>query len=237
MTKKIFALKVTEREKEVMDLTAKVFDMNLARIYYPALRDEIHRRFGILLLDMINKQRISARNENLAQILEDSSKSKELPTVVRDFLEVLTEPLHRNEFSEFFSRVRIVPKVSYAKYLDLSEYLSGLGREYLESDSSVKDIDLDMVYDIFFDHMLEFFYRYSAEGSIDALTEEWELNAPKIVLFKRKLIRAYERKFASDFVEVVEVEALEDEKEQTEEQKGEDPEVEQEKEGHKEKDM
>jgi hypothetical protein len=212
----MFAIKVTEREREAMDMTSEVFGQNLARLYYPALRDEIHRRLGTVILDRLNKRKISAKNESVPAMLE-AGGPREMPALVRDFIGLLGEPNKKAELGAMFRGVRIADKGYLLNEMELEGIVETLGREYLEGDGPIPDIDLALVYELFFGQMLRSYYCLTAEGSMEALNEVWDRNAPRLQDFKRRLIQDYNSKYAEHFYEVVEVEAIADEDDGAEE--------------------
>ena len=90
--------------------------------------------------------------------------------------------------------------------VNLHDLARHLGREYLERGGALNSIDLELAYELFFDHMLSSYYSLTAEGSLETLHSAWNDNYPKITMFKDALLREYTAKYGRSFVEIFEVE-------------------------------
>jgi hypothetical protein len=206
--KKMFAIKVPSKEKDAMDLVARVTKRTLANIYFSPLERYIHVSLGAVILGKLDEVRGNERNEEVIRFLLNGSNSsaKIAPTIIKDFIQLMTTEGGGRKFKMLFSDLNFSDKSFLLHEIDLHELARNLGLEYLERGGPLTTIDLELAYELFFERMLSIYYSLTAEGSLDTLHAAWNDNYPKISMFKNSLLRDYRAKYGRSFVEIFEVE-------------------------------
>lgn len=210
MSKKMFAIKIPEKEKDAMDMVARETGQSLAALYYGGLRRDISRSLGVVLINHLNKGRHSQRSKDLTRTLSDSTGSFVMPKVIEDLIGLFAEPDIKKRFSGIFPGITITDKGFLLHEIRLKDLIESLGREYIEGSNNFENIDRVHVQEIVIDLLTHDYYRLTAEGSLGQLQDAWQERRGEIRLFEKALFERYEEKFANDLVEVVEVEVLEE---------------------------
>lgn len=208
MEKKMFAIKVPASDKDAMDLVSRETKRTLANIYFVPLERFIHESLGALILGRLDEIRGNERKDEVVRFLLNGAENstKVPPTIIKDFIELMTVEGGGRKFKMLFSDLNFSDKGFLLHDVNLHELARHLGREYLERGGSLNTIDLELAYELFFERMLSFYYSLIAEGSLDVLHTAWNDNYPKISMFKDSLLREYRAKYGKSFVEIFEVE-------------------------------
>jgi hypothetical protein len=208
MDTKLFAIKISKREKDAMDFTAKVTGRTLSKLYYKPLQSTIHEILGLALLFKIDR-RISITLKDIKNInFEDGEQVKLSIPIIEDFVEFMIEPNNRREFNELFDNVEFVVKDFLLYKLNVQEISRSIGRLYLDKHGRLDKINLGITYDIFFDYMLSLYYKLTAVGSLKNLNTEWYNKRLKIHTFETKLIQTYLNKYRDEKAEAIEIEEV-----------------------------
>ncbi len=204
----MFAIKIPEREKKAMDLVAKKTNRTLANIYYDNLLNKVHETLGAVILDSLNGARAKNEREIIMRSLLNGKRTpiKTTPKIIKEFIQMMDLESGGRRFKRIFPNIRFTEKGFLIHEINLQDLAKHMGSEYLEKGGNLDHIDLNMVNDIFFEHMLSVYYSLTAEGSLDVLQSEWNDNYPKIMMLKNTLLREYRAKFGEKFVEIFEVE-------------------------------
>jgi hypothetical protein len=208
LEKKMFAIKVPAKEKDAMDLVARETKRTLANIYFTPLERYIHESLGAVILGKLDEIRGNNRKEEVIRFLLNGSSNtaKIAPTIIKDFIQLMTVEGGGRKFKMLFSDLNFSDKSFLLHEIDLHELARNLGQEYLERGGPVTVIDFELAYELFFERMLSIYYSLTAEGSLDTLHTAWNDNYPKISMFKNSLLRDYKAKYGKSFVEIFEVE-------------------------------
>jgi hypothetical protein len=204
----MFAIKVPAKEKDAMDLVARETKRTLANIYFKPLERYIHESLGAVILGKLDEIRGNNRKEEVIRFLLNGSSNtaKIAPTIIKDFIQLMTVEGGGRKFKMLFSDLNFSDKSFLLHEIDLHELARNLGEEYLERGGPVTTIDFELAYELFFERMLSIYYSLTAEGSLDTLHAAWNDNYPKISMFKNSLLRDYRAKYGKSFVEIFEVE-------------------------------
>lgn len=204
----MFAIKVPAKEKDAMDLVARETKRTLANIYFTPLERYIHESLGAVILGKLDEIRGNNRKEEVIRFLLNGSSNtaKIAPTIIKDFIQLMTVEGGGRKFKMLFSDLNFSDKSFLLHEIDLHELARNLGQEYLERGGPVTAIDFELAYELFFERMLSIYYSLTAEGSLDTLHAAWNDNYPKISMFKNSLLRDYRAKYGKSFVEIFEVE-------------------------------
>jgi hypothetical protein len=204
----MFAIKVPAKEKDAMDLVARETKRTLANIYFTPLERYIQESLGAVILGKLDEVRGNKRNNEIVRYLLNNSNgsSKVAPTIIKDFIELMTVEGGGRKFKMLFSDLNFSDKSFLLHDIDLHDLAWHLGSEYLERGGPLASIDLELAYELFFERMLSFYYSLTAEGSLDVLHAAWNDNYPRITMFKDALLREYTAKYGKSFVEIFEVE-------------------------------
>jgi hypothetical protein len=204
----MFAIKVPAKEKDAMDLVARETKRTLANIYFTPLERYIHESLGAVILGKLDEIRGNNRKEEVIRFLLNggSNTAKIAPTIIKDFIQLMTVEGGGRKFKMLFSDLNFSDKSFLLHEIDLHELARNLGEEYLERGGPVTVIDFELAYELFFERMLSIYYSLTAEGSLDTLHTAWNDNYPKISMFKNSLLRDYKAKYGKSFVEIFEVE-------------------------------
>lgn len=204
----MFAIKVPAKEKDAMDLVAKETKRTLANIYFSPLQGYIYESLGAVILGRLDQIRGNDRKDELIKYLLNNNNRNSKPslTVIKDFIQIMTTEGGGRKFKMLFSDVNFGDKSFLIHEIDLFELARKLGEDYLERGGSLKSIDVELAYELFFERMLSIYYSLTAEGSLETLHSAWNDNYPKLTMFKNSILREYKAKYGKSFVEIFEVE-------------------------------
>lgn len=204
----MFAIKVPSQDKDAMDLVARETKRTLANIYFVPLERFIHESLGALILGRLDEIRGNMRKDEVIRFLLNNSDgtSKVPPTIIKDFIEMMTVEGGGRKFKMLFSDLNFSDKSFLLHEVNLHDLARHLGAEYLERGGSLTTIDIELAYELFFERMLMIYYSLTAEGSLEVLHAAWNDNYPRISMFKDSLLREYRAKYGKSFVEIFEVE-------------------------------
>ena len=210
MSKKMFAIKIPEREKSAMDMVARETGQSLAAMFYDGLRRDICRSLGVVLLNHLNRGRLSQRSKDLTRTLSNRNGTPAMPKVIEDFISIFAETDVKKSFADIFPGITIADKGFLLHEIRLKDLLESLGRDYIAGSNDFEEIDNSHVQEIVIDLLTHDYYRLTAEGSLGQLQDAWTERWGEIRHFKMELLEKYEKKFKEDLVEVVEVEVIEE---------------------------
>lgn len=201
---RIFAIKLPRREKEAMDFTARETGETLSAMCYRAIQNTVYEALGGALL-----KRLERRVED--ETMPDYARG--IPRIVYDFLCLMDEKEVKEEFRYIFKRVHFLEKEWLLYEVNLPELQEHMGRTYLERGGGFDEINIRLVRDSFFDHMLHTVYRLTATGLLKELDEEWKFNLARVSAFRDFLMKRYDERFKDEAVEAIEVGAAQQEQE------------------------
>jgi hypothetical protein len=203
----MFAIKVPAKKKEAMDLVARETKRTLANIYYEPLERFIHESLGAVILGKLDEIRGNTRSVEIVRLLlNNHSGTKITPTVIKDFIEMMTTEGGGRKFKMLFPDLSFSDKSFLLHEINLHELVETIGREYLERGGNLSTTDIELAHELFFEHMLSYYYSLTAEGSLDTLRTAWNDNYPKVTMFRDSILREYKAKYGKSFVEIFEVE-------------------------------
>ncbi len=208
METKLFALKISKREKEAMDYTAKETDRTLSKLYYKPLQTTIYETLGVVLLYKIDRRISSGLIELKSISLDDEESNKLNFPILEDFVELMIEPNNRRQFNEIFDNIDFVVKDFLLYKHKIKEIARAVGRVYIEKNGNFNKINLDLAHEIFFEYMLSLYYKLTAIGSLKNLNTEWFNKRLKIKDFESKLINSYLIKYREVKAEAIEIEEI-----------------------------
>jgi hypothetical protein len=208
MDTKLFAIKISKREKEAMDFTAKETGRTLSKLYYKPLQSTVHETLGLTILFKIDRRiSISLKEVKKINLVDDEQEKLSIP-IIEDFVEFMIKPSNRREFNEIFNNVEFVAKDFLLYKLNVQEISREVGRLYLEKNGKLDSIDLRLAYNIYFEYMLLLYYKLTGIGSLKNLNTEWYNKQDKINKFKSKLINTYLTKYRDEKAEAIEIEEI-----------------------------
>ena len=208
METKLFALKISPREKEAMDYVAKETDRTLSKVYYRPLQNIVHETLGVVLLHKIDRRMPSRLKDLKILTFEDDEPDKITLPIIEDFVELMINPSNRKQFNEIFEGIEFVAKDFLLYKLNSREIAREIGKLYLESHGSLSKTDLNLAQNIFFKYMLELYYKLTAIGSFNSLNTEWFNKRLKIKGFEMRLIKSYLDKYREVKAEAIEIEEV-----------------------------
>lgn len=208
METKLFALKITKREKEAMDYTAKETSRTLSKLYYKSLQNTIYETLGIVLLYKIDRRISGGLIELKSLNLDDENTTKLNFPILEDFVEFMIEPNNRHQFNEIFENIDFIVKDFLLYKLNIKEIARAIGRLYIEKNGNFSKTDLVLARQIFFEYMLSLYYKLTAIGSLKNLNTEWYNKRSKIKEFELKLISSYLNKYREVKAEAIKIEEV-----------------------------
>ncbi len=190
-----------------MDLVARETKRTLANIYYEPLEGFIQESLGAVIMGRLDEVRGNLRKDEIVKFLLNNNRTIKIsPLVIKDFIQIMTVEGGGRKFKMLFSDLSFGDKSFLMHEINLHELARHIGEGYLERGGSLRTIDLELAYDLFFEQMLSIYYSLTAEGSLETLHSAWDDNYPKITMFKNSILREYKAKYAKSFVEIFEVE-------------------------------
>ncbi len=207
MSKRMFAVKVPEREKKAMDLAAVGSGETLAGLFYPGILQDTRRYAGALAVNALYAQRHSTKKQRIKLPLPGPGEHfvHTIP-MIKDFLDLIA--VKKKELNAILPGVSLTDKGFLLLESDPSGILIDLGEKYLKTDASLKVIDTDLALSLLFDVLIQKYYRITAQGSMDALQSAWKACGPELRTYMDGVKKSYRAMFRDDFIEVIEVEAI-----------------------------
>ncbi|MEW5759516.1 MAG: hypothetical protein AB1779_01965 [Candidatus Thermoplasmatota archaeon] len=160
--KKLFAIKVPEREKEAMNYIANKTNKKLTELFYERFQTTLCYELGNVLINEINCEEYSS----LVKEIFDREKE------IRDWL---GELWNGEEFLDV--ELRKVP---------MKNVLMNLGKMFLKSNRRFEEITDTLVKGMFIDAFLYTYIKLSLSSLTD---DDWSASKIKIEILKDELIR------------------------------------------------
>ena len=191
-----------------MDYISNVTEFPLSKLFYKPLQNAIFSNLGLILLykiDIRNTLKISQLHD---EVLNYQSSSKTTLPIIEDFVSLILDKNIKNIFWKMFGDLQLNEKDFLLHELNIIELANFMGKEYLLSNGSLEEIDLELARNIFFNFMLRTYFDTTALGSINKLNLEWNNHQPSIKQFQSQIIAKYLNKFQPKKLEAIKVDEL-----------------------------
>ena len=208
MDTKLFAIKIPENEKIAMDYISKATNNTLSKIFYKPIQEAIFAKLGLILLykiDVRNNTKLTELPEELFS--HHLTPSRSLP-IIEDFVSLILDKNLKSTFWKIFGNIQLNEKDFLLHELDINELTSSMGENYILNHGSLKEIDLNLARNLFFNYMLITYFNTTALGSIQKLNLEWSNHKSLIKQFQSQLIARYLNKFQPKKLEAIKVDEL-----------------------------
>ena len=212
MGKKIFALKVSSKLKRTMEFISRESGHPLSRIYYRDIEDSTGLFLGAVLMHNLDITNIMEKTnirefKNLSHMSEYFTKKNITP--IKKFISIMESPENQNRFKSIFPGIKMAQVFFSYENIAVKDICKYLGSRYLAMNKNISSLEFEAIKDFFFQKMLKAYFDVMAVGTLSQLEMEWEQGQGKLELFKRELMREFDKTFKSLIVEPIIVEESE----------------------------
>lgn len=196
-----------------MEFISKESAHPLSKIYYADIEDSTSLYLGAVLMHNLDITNIMEKTDirelkNLKHLSEYFTKKNITP--IKKFISIMDNPENQNRFKSIFPGIKIGQTLFSYENINLQKLCKYLGSRYLAMNMNISSLEFEVLKDFFFEKMLKSYFDVMAVGTISQLELEWEQGQGKLEMFKRELLREFDKTFKSLIVEPIIIEESED---------------------------